>query len=170
MKRLLILAVLAALTAFAQNPVQRYASVANAAAGGTAVNTLTSLTGAPSTAVKTTTGCAGIIGVTVGGAGTTGNAIIDTGGGGNLSIVFDGASTAGDYFTCSTTVAGDAHDTGSSAFPASGWAGGLVLTSNVGAGTYAVLMFPQVAVSGANTALSNLVSPVTMVLSSHWRR
>ncbi|MGA2270281.1 MAG: hypothetical protein ABSH44_17555 [Bryobacteraceae bacterium] len=161
MKKLLAVAMFAVFTAFtalAQNPVQRYASVANAGAGGTTLATITSLTGAPSTAVKTTTGCTGIVGVTVGGAGTTGNAIIATSG--SVSIVFDGDTVAGHYFTCSTTVAGNAHDTGASTFPASGWAGGVVLTTNTGTGTYAALLFPQVAVAGANTSLGNLVSPV----------
>lgn len=157
MKRLLLLAV-CSLAAFAQAPVQRYASIANDGSTGTAVNTITSLSGAPSKAIKTTTGCAGIVGVTVGGAGTTGSAIIATAG--NASIVFDGNTTARDYFTCSGTVAGDAHDTGSSTYPTGGWVGGIVLTTNTGTGTYATVLFPQQALAGANVALSNLVSPV----------
>lgn len=158
MKRLAVLALFGFTALFAQAPVQRYASIANEGSTGTTVGTITSLSGAPSKAIKTTTGCAGIVGVTVAGAGTTGSAIIATAG--NASIVFDGNTVAGDYFTCSGTVAGDAHDTGSSTYPAGGWVGGIVLTTNTGTGTYATVLFPQQALAGANIALSNLVSPV----------
>jgi hypothetical protein len=157
MKRLVLFAV-CSLTLFAQAPVQRYTSILNEGATGTTVATITSLTGAPSKAIKTTVGCAGIVGVTVGGAGITGSAIIATNG--NASIVFDGNTVAGDYFTCSGTVAGNAHDTGSSTYPTGGWVGGIVLTTNAGTGTYAAVLFPQQALAGANVALSNLVSPV----------
>lgn len=158
MKRLIAISALVASAAFAQNPVKRLASITNEGSTGTTINTITSVTGAPSTAIKTTTGCTGIVGVTVAGAGITGSAIISITG--NTSIVFDGNTTAGDYFTCSGTVAGDAHDTGSSTYPTGGWVGGIVLTTNTGTGTYAAFLMPQQAVAGANTALSNLVSPV----------
>jgi hypothetical protein len=158
MKKLLAVAILVtASLALAQNPVQRYASATNDGITGTTINTVTSINSAGK-AIITTTGCTGIVGVTVGGAGVSGSAIIAMHGV-STSVVFDGATTAGDYFTCSTTVAGDAHDTGSPSFPSSGWGGGIVLSTNAGAGTYAVLLVGQQAIAGANTALSNLVSP-----------
>ena len=62
--------------------------VANASSTGTTLNTLTKLTGAPSTAVKTaTTDTGGSVGITIAGAGTTGNATIALSGG--ASCVFD---------------------------------------------------------------------------------
>lgn len=113
--------------------------VANAGATGTTVNTLTKLTGAPSTAViATTTDVGGIVGITVSGAGTTGSAIIAQSG--SVSCVFDGATTAGHYVGISTTIAGNCHDVGAS-YP-SGQAIGRVLSTNGGVGTYSIALFP----------------------------
>jgi hypothetical protein len=116
--------------------------VANASSTGTTVNKLAKLTGAPSTALITaTTDTAGAMGIVVGGAGTTGNALIATAGQANCA--FDGATVAGDYVQQSTTTAGDCHDAGST-FPTTGQIIGRVLSTNASAGSYAVALSPEV--------------------------
>ena len=114
--------------------------VANAGVTGTTINTLTKLTAAPSTAVIAgTADTSGFIGITSGGAGTTGNATITFEG--STSCVFDGATTAGDYFIPSTTTAGNCHDIGSSAQTVRTL--GRVLSTNAGGGTFSVILFAQ---------------------------
>jgi hypothetical protein len=111
--------------------------VTNEGTTGTTLNKLVKLTGAPSTAVvSATTDTSGVIGVVVSGAGTSGIASIQVNG--IVSVVFDGATTAGDYAQISSTVAGDAHDTGSSTCPASGQVIGRVMSTNGSSGTYQV--------------------------------
>jgi hypothetical protein len=113
---------------------------ANAGTTGTVLNKLTKLTGAPSTAVRAaTTDTSGVIGVTVGGAGTTGNATVQLSG--SVPCVFDGATTAGDYVQISSSTAGDCHDTASS-YPSSGQVIGRVLSTNGSGGTYTMQLFP----------------------------
>jgi hypothetical protein len=117
-----------------------YISITNAASVGTTLNTLTKLTGAPSTARATAiTDTGGSVGITVAGAGTSGSATIQQGG--TASCVFDGATTAGDYVQISATVAGDCHDIGAG-YPGTGQAIGRVLTTNGGGGTYSLALFP----------------------------
>jgi hypothetical protein len=116
------------------------ATFANASSTGTTVNKLAKLTGAPSTAVIAgTSDTTGIVGIVVSGAGTTGNAEIARSG--QASCVFDGATTAGDYVQPSTSVAGDCADVGATA-PTSGQIIGRVLSTNGGAGTYAISLAP----------------------------
>src|SRR5207237_3957849 len=92
--------------------------VTNDTTTGTTVNKLAKLTGAPSKAIITaTTDTAGAVGIVVGGAGTSGSAQIARIG--TASCVFDGATTAGDYVTISSTTAGDCHDAGAT-LPTSG--------------------------------------------------
>lgn len=110
----------------------------NAASTGTTINKLAKLTGAPSTAVLTATSdTSGVVGVVVGGAGTSGTAqlAID----GQVSCIFDGATTAGNYVQNSSTVAGDCHDAGST-FPTSGQTLGRVLSTNGSGGTFVVAL------------------------------
>lgn len=76
-------------------------SVPNAASTGTTLNALAKLTGAPSTAVKASTSDTFVEGVVYAGAGTSGNALIARDG--EVSCVFDGATTAGDYVQISST-------------------------------------------------------------------
>src|SRR5437899_5778327 len=116
--------------------------IANDTTTGTTVNTLAKLTGAPSTAViAATTDTKGIVGVVVGGAGTTGNAQIAMAG--MASCVFDNATTAGDYVTISSATAGDCRDAGSTR-PGSGQILGLVLSTNgVSATPRAISIFPS---------------------------
>jgi hypothetical protein len=113
--------------------------IANEGATGTTVNKLAKLTGAPSTAIVTTTGdLTGISGVVVAGAGIAGNAQLARAG--RASCVFDGATTAGDYVQGSATVAGDCHDAGAS-LPTSNQILGRVLSTNGGGGTYAMTVY-----------------------------
>lgn len=110
-------------------------SIANAA-GGTTVNKLAKLTGAPSTVVTTlTSDTNGVVGIVVSGAGTTGNAQVAFEG--IASCAFDGATVAGDYVQISSTVAGDCHDAGAS-YPMSNQVLGRVLSTNAAAGSYAI--------------------------------
>src|ERR1019366_4231840 len=77
----------------------------NEASTGTTANMLAKLTGAPSKAIlAATTDVSGIAGIVVSGAGTTGLAAIAISGDANCT--FDGATTAGDYVTISSTLPG----------------------------------------------------------------
>jgi len=127
--------------------------VANAASTGTTLNTLTKLTGTPSTAVKTaTTDTGGSIGITVAGAGTTGNATIQMYGG-SIPCVFDGATTAGDYVQISSSTAGNCHDAGSG-YPSSKQVIGRVLSTHGSGGTYSIDLFPAEIVSAVGGSVS----------------
>ncbi len=114
-----------------------YISVANAATTGTTLSTVTVLTGAPQTAVIAPTSItAGVVGITVVNAGTTGNATIQQSG--IAPCIFDNATTSGDLVIASTTVSGDCHDAGSGG--SSGLTLGVVLSTNGSAGTYNILL------------------------------
>jgi hypothetical protein len=120
--------------------------VTNASPTGTTLNRLAKLTGAPSKAViAATTDTDGVIGVVVGGAGTSGVATVQTAGQANCD--FDGATTAGDYVSISSTSAGKCHDAGGS-FPSGGQVVGRVLATNGGAGTYPILLQPGAGATG----------------------
>lgn len=111
----------------------------NATSGGTTANLIVKLTGAPSTVINaTTTDSTGAVGICFSGCGTSGSAQVSVAG--QNSCVFDGATTAGDYVQISGTVNGDCHDSG--ATPAAGQVIGRVLSTNVGAGTYTIDLFP----------------------------
>src|SRR5215831_15383930 len=145
--------------------------IPNASTTGTTVNTLTKLTGVPSTAViaSTTDNKNGVVmGITVGGAGTTGNAVVTFAGFANC--VFDGATTAGDFVTVSTTVAGNCHDIGSAQPFDSSQIIGRVTTNNAAAGTYGVLLNPQTANSpgagGGGTSISVPFGSVNVAVSN----
>lgn len=71
--------------------------------------------------------------------GTSGNAAIAIGG--QVPCFFDGGTTANDWVVASTTTAGDCHDAGSTV-PTSVSVLGVALTTNVGAGLYAVDLDP----------------------------
>jgi hypothetical protein len=112
--------------------------IPNAGTTGTTLNKLAKLTGAPATAiVASASDTGGVLGVVVDGAGTTGNAQIARGG--QASCVFDGGTTAGDYVQISGTSGGDCHDAGAG-YPGAGQVIGRVLSTNTGAGTYAMLV------------------------------
>src|SRR5204863_3711342 len=114
--------------------------VTNDTTTGTTANKLAKLTGAPSKAIITaTTDTGGVVGIVVGGAGTSGSAQIARIG--TASCVFDGATTAGHYVQISSTTAGDCHDAGAT-FPTSGGQVlGQVLSTNGGGGTYAMVLY-----------------------------
>lgn len=154
MKRLLILAALCLLPSavraqdLSQTARRVVVGVSNASPTGTTLHRLAKLTGAPSKAtVVATTDTDGALGVVVGMPGTSGVATIQTSGLSSVSAGggcdFDGATTAGDYVQISSTAAGKCHSAGSS-YPSSGQVVGRVLSTNVGAGTYDVLLTPGV--------------------------
>ena len=121
--------------------------IANAGTTGTTTSKLVKLTGAPSTAViSSTTDTGGILGVAVSGAGTTGSASIAIHG--QASCIFENTTVAGDYVTIGSSTAGDCHDAGST-YPSSGQVLGRVLASG-SAGTYTVDFFgPELQASTA---------------------
>jgi hypothetical protein len=127
--------------------------IANSSSTGTALDTLTVLTGAPSQAViAPTTATSGIQGIAISGYGTTGNVCIQQVG--NAPCVFDGATTANDYVSISTTVPGNCHDAGIS--PAGGTQTvGRVLSTNASSGTYSIDLFPPEIRSGGGTVYSS---------------
>lgn len=131
--------------------------VANAGTTGTTVNKLAKLTGAPSTAlIAATTDTDNVLGIVVGGAGTTGNAQIAIVG--QASCVFDGATTAGDYVQISATTAGDCHDAGATR-PTGSLAIGRVLSTNGAGGTFAVAL--TVGFTGTGAGGSGTVNTAT---------
>lgn len=116
-------------------------TIANAGTTGTTTNTLTKLTGAPSTAViSATSDTGGVVGITTSGAGTSGNATISIAG--SVNCVFSGATTSGDYVQISSATGGDCADAGAS-YPTTGQVIGRVLSTNGSAGTYLIDLFPS---------------------------
>ena len=99
----------------------------NEAATGTFVGVAVKPTGAPSTAIlTTTTDTRGALGCVVAGQGTTGRVQIAVLG--QANCLSDNATVAGDYMTLSSTQAGAVHDAGS-AYPTSGQVIGRVLAT-----------------------------------------
>lgn len=111
--------------------------IPNAGTTGTTLNKLAKINSNGSLVITATSDTSGAYGVVVAGAGTSGSA--DVAQVGQASCVFDGATTAGDYVTISSSTAGDCHDDGASA-PAGVQAVGRVLTTNASAGTYAMAL------------------------------
>lgn len=115
-------------------------SVTNEGVTGTTLNTLTKITGAPSTAIiAATTDTGGVVGITTSGAGTTSTASIQVSGLANC--VFSGATTANHYVGISAATAGNCVDAGAT-YPTSGQVIGRVLTTNASGGTYQIDIFP----------------------------
>lgn len=113
--------------------------MANDTGTGTTNDRLAKLSGAPSRAIVLTTGDTnGIIGIVTANGGVTGSAKIAFSGTANCE--FDGSTTAGNYVGSSTTTAGKCKDLGSSVPTTGAQIIGRVLTTNVGAGTYSVLL------------------------------
>lgn len=135
-------------------------TIANASSTGTTLNTLTKLTGAPSTAViAATTDTGGVVGICTTNCSTTGNATIAITG--QVSCVFDGATTAGDYVQISSTVAGNCHDTGSGLYPIVGQVIGRVLSTNAASGTYTIDLFSSEIKPTSNTVATSNVTSVS---------
>jgi hypothetical protein len=114
-------------------------TIQNDTGTGTTVSTLTKLTSAGRVVIAATTDTGGVVGITTAGAGKAGQATITTAG--RIFCVFDGATTAGDYVQISSTTAGNCHDAGAS-YPTSNQVIGRTITTNVGAGTYLLDLFP----------------------------
>ena len=108
----------------------------NDGATGTTRNYLAKLVGG-NAIIATTSDTSGLVGVVTGGAGITGSAQIAQAG--QVSIAFDGPTTAGDYVIPSTTIGGAGHDAGN-IYPTSAQVIGRVLSTNGAAGNYPVLV------------------------------
>lgn len=136
-------------------------TIANASSTGTTTNTLTKLTGAPSTAlIAAITDTGGVVGITTSGAGTTGSATITYAG--SVSCIFDGATVAGHYVQISAATAGNCADAGAT-YPTSGQVLGRVLSTNGGTGTYTLDLFPSEikgASGGGGSPASTVLTPV----------
>lgn len=131
--------------------------VANDTVTGTTLNKFAKLTGAPSKAIVSSNGdTSDAIGIVTSGAGVTGNATITILG--QVSCVFDGATTAGNYVTIAAT-GGGCHDAGSS-YPTSGATYGRVLSTNGAGGTFVMeLMTPDIAFQNAGNGKSKPGTP-----------
>ncbi len=156
MKRIPLLSLLC-LSAFAQSVNYAPATVALANEGvtGTTTAKLVKCTGAPCTAIiATTSDTLGILGVAVSGAGTTGSVkYAPIHGPGVVPLVIDGATTAGDLIIASTTAGGSGHDSGVAAGGTcpSAQIIGVVLSTNIGAGTYNVALGSTCAAGGSGS-------------------
>lgn len=136
--------------------------IANASSTGTTVNKLAKLSGAPSTAlISATTDTGGIVGVVIGGAGTTGNAQIAVSG--QATCVFDGGTTAGDYVQNSGSVAGDCTDAGAT-YPSARQVIGRVLATIASTGNAAIVVFPpEIEANTGGGGGSGTVTSVTLI-------
>jgi len=136
-------------------------TIANAASTGTTLNTLTKVTGAPSTAiVSAITDTGHVLGICISNCTTSGNATIQLTG--SVSCVFDGATVANDYVQISSLTAGNCHDTGSTSYPTSGQVIGTVLSTNAAAGTYTIALFgPEDRAASSLTGSSNVTNQST---------
>ena len=85
----------------------------------------------------------GAVGIVIANAGTTGYPTIQING--LVNCVFDGATTSQDYVQISPTANGECHDSGVAypAYPTSGQVIGRVQSTNGGAGTYSIYLFPS---------------------------
>ncbi len=153
-------------------------TVTNATTTGTTLNALAKLTGAPATAVITTTGdTGGVLGVIFAGAGTTGSARITHAG--QASCIFDGANTAGNYVQISGLVGGACKDAGA-AIPTSAQVLGRSLSTNaviaapaaatgstattggtIAAGTYRIAVTLVNSLGGETTISADAASTIT---------
>lgn len=146
-------------TAVVSNSPGAYAVIANDTSTGTTLNTLTKLTAAPAGIIAATTDTSGIIGIATANVGTTGNATIQQSGVG--FCVFDGATTASDYVTISSSVAGNCTDAGASA-PSASQNIGRVLSTNASGGTYNVMLYgPDIQTNATTVSIANAASTGT---------
>jgi hypothetical protein len=117
---------------------------ANAVSTGTTVNKLVKLTGVGTVVIASAGDTGGVIGICTGNTSTGASACGTSGSSeiaiqGTFSCVFDNGTTANDYVTISTSVAGDCHDAGS-AYPAGTQVLGRVLVT-AAAGTRSMAIF-----------------------------
>lgn len=164
MKKILLVFILLASAAQAQ-VVTSAASLAgivaitNSSVGGTALYGPAKTTGSPPQAVRTSAGDTDANGICIQNCGTSGVAIIATGG--QTMCVFDGSVTAADWVQISSSVAGECHDAGASR-PTFGKLLGVVVTTAVGAGTYAILQSDMAAIGAVQTDSTGLIDPSLM--------
>ena len=116
-------------------------TLGNDSVSGTVQNRFVVLNSSGKGALAGTTASGRIIGVCVADCGSTGNARVATRG--QVLLQFDGSTTAGNYVKVSTTTAGKAMDAGTSR-PTSGQILGYVLSTNTSAGTYSVILEPDI--------------------------
>jgi hypothetical protein len=109
------------------------------------------------------TDTSGIQGITVAGAGNSGNAIIQQSGIAFCS--FDGPTSASDYVQNSATVPGACHDTGSASAPLSGQIIGHVLSTNATGGAYSVELLGPEFSSGVGTGTERTICANTTKVS-----
>ena len=123
--------------------------------GAPTPNRIAKLSGAPSKCVTATTSdTTGLLGITFYNSATGGTSEIQRLG--LASCDFDGDTVAGDWVQASTTTGGKCHDAGSSQ-PSSGDSLGRVLSTNVGVGTYDMLVDvrPSAGSSGGSGTVTN---------------
>jgi hypothetical protein len=156
------------ITVAAGNPTN-FSNFTNGAAG-TGTNLLAKLVplGAGDTAVSTAiTDTGGVIGIVVGGAGTSGINVVQASG--QAICTFDASTTVNDYVTISPTFVGNCHDSGSTTYPTTGaQVIGRVLGTNIGAGNYLLDLFPpEIRAPTQNSAAAvNLTAQAANVTSS----
>ncbi len=122
--------------------------IANAGTTGTTVNALAKLNSSGAAVIAATSDLDGMIGVVVGGAGTTGKAQIAVGG--QAACTFDTApTTAGDFVTISTTTAGNCHDVGSTRSTSSQTIGQVLSTTAISGSNYPVAIAMNAAGGGS---------------------
>ncbi len=127
----------------------------NAGTTGTTLNKLVSLTGVGTGVITSAGATGGVIGICTGNT-STGASACGTSGSSEIAIqgtytcVFDGGTTANDYVTISSSVAGDCHDFGAT-YPVGQQVLGRVLVT-AAAGTRSMVLFgPEFNSSGAKT-------------------
>jgi hypothetical protein len=156
---LLLLLVAVSASMWGQSGITRPANViyiANEAGTGTVQGKLVKLTGAPSTAIVAgVADTSGVVGICINNCGTTGTATIQVWG--QVSCTFDSATTAGDYVQIDTSTVGDCMDSGAATPPAAGQSIGRVLSTNGGAGTYGIDLFPADIQAGGGGAGGHVI-------------
>lgn len=116
-------------------------TLGNDSVSGTVQNRFVVLNSSGKGALAGTAASGRIIGVCMADCGNSGNARVATRG--QVLLQFDGPTTAGNYVKVSTTTAGKATDAGTSR-PTSGQILGYVLSTNTSAGTYSVILEPDI--------------------------
>ncbi len=135
--------------------------LANDTTTGTAQRLLVKLTGSPSKVRTTaTTDTAGALGICALGCSTSGAAVITLRG--FETCTFDGATTAGDFVSISSSTAGNCHDSGSSRPTNATQIVGRVLSTNASGGTYTVWLTPDDTGTVSGACTNQAVTGVTL--------
>jgi hypothetical protein len=143
----------------------------NAASTGTTLNKLVSLTGAGTGVITSAGATGGVIGICTGNT-STGASACGTSGSSEIAIqgtytcIFDGSTTANDYVTISSSVAGDCHDFGAT-YPIGQQVLGRVLVT-AAAGTRSMVLFgPEFNSSGAKTVQAFVLGATTVTATGN---